>query len=450
MAQVFQAMALWSKKESFKALFFMLIMLAICGINIYPFGIRGNKMKIYQVGGAVRDKILGKTPNDVDYVVVGSNIIQMKQQGFIQVGKKFPVFLHPDTKEEYALARKEIKTGDKHTDFECVFTPDITLKEDLIRRDFTCNAIAYDEQTQEYIDYFNGLEDIKNKIIRHINSEHFVEDPLRVLRMCRFSAQLNFEVDKTTLELCSDMVKRGLLKFLSAERIWQEFEKALITSSFWRFVELMHKIGALKEITPEIDQLFYVKEYEKYHPEGNTGGHTLNALKFVAGESALVQFAVLVHDVGKALTPVETWPKHKEHELLGLDIIKDIAKRLKIPNKIRDFAVLSSKLHMKYYHIPDMRIGTLYDLASALTIGHINCVEEYIKVCKADFESTNMEDKEAESERFEYSAKLLRQAVEIIQSVKATDMPNFETLPKDENFATRLREYKIRVLREKL
>ncbi|MBE6451206.1 MAG: HD domain-containing protein [Alphaproteobacteria bacterium] len=407
-------------------------------------------MKIYQVGGAVRDKILQKTPNDIDYVVVGSTVEQMKQLGFIQVGKGFPVFLHPQSKEEYALARKEIKTGDKHTDFEFVFTPDITLLEDLERRDFTCNAIAYDEEKNEFIDYFNGLEDIKNKVIRHINSEHFVEDPLRVLRMCRFAAQLDFEVDNKTLKLCSDMVKNKMLNFLSPERIWQEFEKAYSTGRFYRFVELMHTIGALKQIMPEIDRLFYVKEYEKYHPEGNTGGHTLNALKFVAGESAFVQFAVLVHDVGKALTPIETWPKHKEHELLGLDIIKDIARRLKIPNKIRDFAVLSSKLHMKYYHIPDMRIGTLYDLVSALNVANKSYLEEYIKVCKADFESINMDNKELERKRFADSAELLRKANNILCHIKATDMPNFETLPKDENFANRFREYKIGILREKL
>ena len=407
-------------------------------------------MKIYQVGGAVRDKILGKIPNDLDFVVVGSSIEEMSQLGFIHVGKSFPVFLHPDTKNEYALARKEIKTGNRHTDFEFVFTPDISLRDDLERRDFTCNAIAYDEEKNEFTDYFGGLDDIKNKIIRHINSEHFVEDPLRVLRMCRFAAQLDFEVDKITLELCTDMVKNEMLKFLSPERIWQEFEKAFATDRFYRFVELMFSIGALQQIMPEIDKLFYVKEYEKYHPEGNTGGHTLNALKFVAGESAFVQFAVLVHDVGKNFTPIKAWPKHKGHEILGLNAIKDIARRLRIPNKIRDFAVLSSKLHMKYYHIPDMRIGTLYDLVSALNVANKSYLEEYIKVCKADFESTNMDNKDLERKRFTDSAELLRKANDIICHIKATDMPNFETLPKDENFANRFREYKIGVLREKL
>ena len=300
--------------------------LALLSAIYYP-NKKGNKMKIYQVGGAVRDKILGKNPNDFDYVVVGSNINQMKKLGFLQVGKGFPVFLHPVTKQEYALARKEFKTGNKHTDFEFIFHSDITLREDLERRDFTCNAIAYDEENDKYIDYFGGIDDIKNKIIRHINADHFIEDPLRVLRMCRFAAQLNFEVDKHTLQLCSDMVSQGMLSFLSAERIWQEFEKAFATGRFYRFIELMHQIGALKEIMPEIDKLFSVAEYTKYHPEGNTGGHTLNSLKFVGDESSFVQFGVLMHDIGKGLTPVEELPSHKGHEIRGLDLIKNICKR---------------------------------------------------------------------------------------------------------------------------
>lgn len=407
-------------------------------------------MKIYQVGGAVRDKILGKIPNDLDYVVVGSSIEEMQKQGFKQVGKDFPVFLHPDTKQEYALARKEIKTGSKHADFKFVFTPDITLKEDLQRRDFTCNAIAFDEETQKYIDYFGGLDDIKNKIIRHINAEHFVEDPLRVLRMCRFAAQLEFDIDDKTIKLCSDMVAKGMLQYLSPERIWQEFEKAFSVGNFCRFVEIMRQIGALQKIIPEIDKLFDVDEYVKYHPEGNTGKHTLNALRFVKNEALSVQFAVFVHDIGKGLTPVKEWPAHKGHEIRGVDLIKNIARRLKIPNKIRDLAVLCSKLHMKYYYIPDMRIGSLYNLVSELTVGHINYVEEYIKVCRADFESTNNEDKQFERERFEISADLLRKASKIINNIKATDMPNFEKLPKDENFSARFREYKIKILREHL
>ncbi len=407
-------------------------------------------MKIYQVGGAVRDKILGKIPNDFDYVVVGSSIEQMKLLGFQQVGKGFPVFLHPETKNEYALARKEIKTGDKHTDFEFVFTPDITLREDLERRDFTCNAIAYDDDAGEYIDYFGGLEDIKNKILRHINAKHFIEDPLRVLRMCRFAAQLGFDVDESTLKLCSQMVERDMLKFLSAERIWQEFEKAFATDRFWLFIELMRQIGALKVIMPEIDKLFYVKEYEKYHPEGNTGGHTLNALKCVANEPLLIQIAVLVHDIGKGLTPDDVLPSHSAHEIRGINAIKDICKRLKVPNKIAKFAEISSLLHMKYYYIPDMNVGKIYDLVSALNFGNVSYIEEYIKVCLADFESTTHTDKEFERKRFFYSSELLREVEKTLKDIRATDMPNYDKLLKDDVFGQRFREYKIEILKEKI
>ncbi len=407
-------------------------------------------MKIYQVGGAVRDKILGKIPNDVDYVVVGSDMKQMQELGFIQVGKGFPVFLHPKTKQEYALARKEIKTGDKHTDFEFVFTPDITLEEDLQRRDFTCNAIAYDEQSCQYIDYFGGLQDIKKKLIRHIDAEHFVEDPLRVLRMCRFAAQLNFDVDESTINLCSDMVAKKMLSFLSAERIWQEFEKAFLSSSFYRFIKIMRQIGALKEIMPEIDNLFSIPEKIEFHPEGNAGDHTLNALKFVSSESVMVQFAVLVHDIGKIFTPADQLPSHKGHESKGTDAIKEICKRLKIPNKIRDFALLSSMHHMKFHLIQDMRIGKLYDLVSNLQIGHTNYVVDFIKVCKADFESTTMKNKENLLRQFEYSSRILLRVADILQNIKASDMPNFNILPKDERFAQHFREYKIRVLKDQL
>lgn len=407
-------------------------------------------MKIYQVGGAVRDKILGKKPNDFDYVVIGSNLEEMKNLGFEQVGKSFPVFLHPVTKEEYALARKEIKTGNKHTDFEFIFTPDITLKEDLERRDFTCNAIAYDEEKQEYIDYFNGLNDIKNKIIRHVNAEHFIEDPLRVLRMCRFAAQLNFDVDVDTLKLCTKMVNDKTLQFLSAERIWQEFEKAFSGGMFCRFIEIMHQIGALKEIMPEFDKLFFVPEKIKNHPEGNCAYHTLNALKFVNKENTLIQFAVLMHDLGKGLTPKRIAPSHTAHEMRGIEAIKNVCKKLKVPNKIERFAIISSLLHMKYYYIPDMKISSLYDLVSALNFGNKCYVEEYIKVCRADFESTQVADKNFERDRFLYAAEKLRKTKQILENIKATDMPNYDKLPKDENFGLLFREYKIGRLKKEL
>lgn len=405
-------------------------------------------MKIYQVGGAVRDKLLQKKPNDCDYVVIGATVAEMQQQGYIQVGKGFPVFLHPATKEEYALARKEIKTGDKHTDFQFVFTPDITLKEDLERRDFTCNAIAYDEESGEYYDYFNGREDIKNKVLRMVNEQHFSEDPLRVLRLCRFAAQLDFKVDSHTLEVCKKMVAAGMLNYLPWERVWTEVLKAMRSSAFYKFIELAHQIGALKFILPEVDILWQVPEKVKYHPEGNTGGHVLSALQAAKNESALVKFGILLHDVGKALTPKEELPSHKNHEMRGAEPVYQACNRLKAPNRFRLFANMARAQHMKFHRIPEMRVGSLYNLACAMIIGHTNYVNEYIAVCRADLMSST--HTEADLITFEQSAQKLRNACEIILSAKAADMPHFTELPRDESFKERLRDYKIRLLRDKL
>lgn len=405
-------------------------------------------MKIYQVGGAVRDKLLQKKPNDCDYVVIGATVAEMQQQGYIQVGKGFPVFLHPATKEEYALARKEIKTGDKHTDFQFVFTPDITLKEDLERRDFTCNAIAYDEESGEYYDYFNGREDIKNKVLRMVNEQHFSEDPLRVLRLCRFAAQLDFKVDSHTLEVCKKMVSTGMLNYLPWERVWAEVLKAMRSSAFYKFIELARQIGALKFILPEVDILWQVPEKVKYHPEGNTGGHVLSALQAAKNESALVKFGILLHDVGKALTPKEELPSHKNHEMRGAEPVYQACNRLKAPNRFRLFANMARAQHMKFHRIPEMRVGSLYNLACAMIIGHTNYVNEYIAVCRADLMSST--HTEADLITFEQSAQKLRNACEIILSAKAADMPHFTELPRDESFKERLRDYKIRLLRDKL
>lgn len=405
-------------------------------------------MKIYQVGGAVRDKLLQKKPNDCDYVVIGATVAEMQQQGYIQVGKGFPVFLHPATKEEYALARKEIKTGDKHTDFQFVFTPDITLKEDLERRDFTCNAIAYDEESGEYYDYFNGREDIKNKVLRMVNEQHFSEDPLRVLRLCRFAAQLDFKVDSHTLEVCKKMVSTGMLNYLPWERVWAEVLKAMRSSAFYKFIELARQIGALKFILPEVDILWQVPEKVKYHPEGNTGGHVLSALQAAKNESALVKFGILLHDVGKALTPKEELPSHKNHEMRGSESVYHACNRLKAPNRFRLFANMARAQHMKFHRIPEMRVGSLYNLACAMIIGHTNYVNEYIAVCRADLMSST--HTEADLITFEQSAQKLRNACEIILSAKAADMPHFTELPRDESFKERLRDYKIRLLRDKL
>lgn len=407
-------------------------------------------MKIYKVGGAVRDQIIGKKPQDNDYVVVGASVEEMKKLGFKAVGKSFPVFLHPKTKEEYALARKEVKTGEKHTDFEFVFTEDVTLKEDLQRRDLTCNAIAFDEETKEYIDYFGGREDIRNKVLRHINAEHFVEDPLRVLRVCRFGAQLDFEVAPQTMNLLKKMVKDGAMKHLTAERVFEEIVKALKGERSSRFFVLMHDIGALKEVMPEADVLFEVPEKEKYHPEKTTFGHVMSALDVSKNAQPLVKFAVLTHDFGKALTPKEILPSHHGHETRAEKPIQSLCRRLKVPNIWRIFALKCARFHMHYFKIFEMRSGKIYELIESMNIGHRSFLEEYIEVCRADFESSACENRDLERENFECKAQMLRFARQTLEKIKAQDMPKFENMAKDEDFGRRLKEYKINFLDKKI
>jgi len=327
--------------------------------------------KQYLVGGAVRDFLLGKVPKDKDYVVVGSTIEEMISLGFKQVGAEFPVFLHPVTREEYALARKEIKIGNKHTDFKFEFSPDITLRDDLIRRDSTMNALAQDIETGEIIDYFGGIEDIKNKVIRHV-SEHFSEDPLRVLRVFRQAAEHSFTVAEETKDLCKCMVLDGMLNHLTEERIWKEIEKALNTKNFDKFLEGLDEIGALKIILPEIYELKNTEENPKWHPEGNTYEHTLLCLKQVRERIddinlSFINFGVMCHDLGKQLTPKEKRPSHHGHDDVGGEIVERLCARLKIPNAYRDFAKQCCKYHMKMYQFLDMKIKKQYDMVFEIT-----------------------------------------------------------------------------------
>jgi len=403
-------------------------------------------MKIYKVGGAVRDQLLGLFPQDNDYVVVGSNIQEMEALGFKAVGKSFPVFLHPKTKEEYALARTEKKTGKKHTDFEFVFTSDITLLQDLERRDFTCNAIAFDEETKEYIDYFNGIQDIQNKVLRCVNEKHFIEDPLRVLRACRFASTLGFEIEPNTLNLLKKMVLQGAMQNLPAERIFEEVVKALKAQKSSRFFLLMHQIGALKEIMQEVDILFSVPEKEKYHPEKNTGGHVMTALDVLPSASPLIKFAVLTHDLGKALTPKNILPSHHGHADRAKEPVRNLCHRLKVPNIWYQFSSAVAKWHMHYFEILNMRPSKIYALLQGLTIGHQSYLKEYIEVCRADFESSSCENRKAEREIFNLKAKLLELSEKTVNAVKAADLENFEKLPKDAHLGVLLKEQKIKAL----
>lgn len=398
-------------------------------------------MQIYEVGGAVRDRMLGKEPNDHDYVVVGSNEVEMKKLGFIQVGSRFPVFLHPITHEEYALARREKKTGPLHTDFEFIFDEKVTLEEDLMRRDFTCNALAYDIQKKISLDFHNSEDDIKNKILRHV-SEHFKEDPLRVLRMCRFSAQLDFKIAPETMKLAKEMVRNGELKNLSPERIFEELEKALKCPKFFKFIETSHECGALKEILPEVDELWNVPERPRYHPEKISALHIILCLKKAEDFDAPTKFAVLLHDIGKTLTSKESLPMHVGHDLKGEQLIRQICARLKIPNKYRDFAITCAKNHMQSYFVHKMDSATLIDFVEAISKQNFEDLENFIRVCFADAFGTLRNYTKEDYKNFGYKAEILRNVFKELASIHANDMPNFEKLKKDASFKKAYREYR--------
>lgn len=405
-------------------------------------------MQIYMVGGAVRDMVLGLEPHDKDYVVVGADAAEMTALGFEQVGKNFPVFLHPETKEEYALARKEIKTGDKHTDFKFVFDKSVTLQEDLERRDFTCNALVYDMQNHEIKDFVGGLKDIECKTLRHVNDAHFAEDPLRVLRMCRFAAKLDFDIAPETMALARQMVGDKMLHHLSAERIWQEFFKAFESGRFAQFVEAIRACGAMADLLPEVEKLWQTPERTDYHPEGNAGAHTLLALQHGAQAAPIVQFALLLHDIGKILTPAELLPRHIGHDVTGIGLIRQICRRLKVPNKYREVAETAAKNHMKFFCVPQMRIGTLRDFTAALTndFRYDKNLRYLFEVCRCDTlgRAGNISDEALQ--QYEAAVKRCLAVFNRLTGVKATQMPNFAKLPKDAAFAARWREYQISLL----
>ena len=382
-------------------------------------------MKVYMVGGAVRDEILGRPVHDRDYVVIGASTAEMEQQGYERVGKSFPVFLHPVTKEEYALARKENKTGKRHCDFEFVATPDITIKEDALRRDFTCNALYKDTETGEIIDYHNGKADISNRVLRHV-SEKFGEDPLRVLRMCRFASELDFSVAPETMQLCQNMVKAGDLRCLSAERIWQELAKALASKRFYRFIETARECGALNEILPEVEELFNVPEREDYHPEKNSGAHTLLTLQAANSDDALVNYAALLHDIGKTKTDKACWPSHRGHDKLGVDIIKAIGKRLRVPKVYTEFASFTALHHMVYHQNPQDERYKIADIAVSLAYSkQNNHLEKFIAVLKADMHGRAKAVLPQEEEKFNLFHQYLKRLYQTAKATRYSEIPEF-------------------------
>ena len=326
-------------------------------------------MKIYLVGGAVRDGLLRLPVKDKDWVVVGATPQEMLDAGYQQVGKDFPVFLHPQSREEYALARTERKSGQGYTGFTCYAAPDVTLEQDLLRRDLTINAIAQDEHG-EFIDPYNGRADIEKRLLRHV-SPAFNEDPLRVLRVARFAARyahLSFQIAPETLTLMSSMASNGELEHLTPERVWKETENALTSRNPQVYFDVLRKCGALKVLFPEIDALFGVPAPEKWHPEIDTGIHVLMTLSIAAQLSpdVDVRFATLCHDLGKGLTPKEFWPRHHGHGPAGVKLVERLCQRMRVPNEIRDLAKLVAEYHDLIHTISILQPKTIIKLFDAI------------------------------------------------------------------------------------
>lgn len=323
-------------------------------------------MQVYLVGGAVRDQLLGLPIKERDWVVVGARPDEMIALGYKQVGRDFPVFLHPQTKEEYALARTERKTGQGYYGFECVFSPDVTLEEDLLRRDLTINAMAMDA-SGKLIDPYHGQKDLELRVMRHV-SQAFVEDPVRALRLARFQARfhhLGFHVADETRLLVYQMAKGGELSHLVPERVWQEWERSLSETNPEQFILCLRQSGALSVILPELDALFGVPASKRWHPEIDSGVHTLEVMQAVRSISSdpVLGFMACLHDLGKAQTPMDLWPSHAGHDARGLPIVKNLCERLRVPGVYRDAALLATAYHLKIHAAealdPDHVVHTL-------------------------------------------------------------------------------------------
>ena len=326
-------------------------------------------MKSYLVGGAVRDALLGLPVKDKDWVVVGATPQQMLDAGYQQVGRDFPVFLHPETHEEYALARTERKSGSGYTGFTCYAAPDVTLEQDLLRRDLTVNALAQDAEGN-IVDPYHGQSDLRQRLLRHV-SPAFSEDPLRVLRVARFAARyahLSFRIADETMTLMRDMTDAGELEHLTPERVWKETEGALGTRNPQVFFQTLRDCGALKVLFPELDALYGVPAPAKWHPEIDTGIHTMMTLTMAAmlSPDIDIRFATLCHDLGKGLTPKALWPRHHGHGPAGVKLVEQLCARLRVPNEMRDLAKVVAEFHDLIHTFPILKPATIVKLFDSL------------------------------------------------------------------------------------
>lgn len=342
-------------------------------------------VKTFRVGGAVRDRLLGLPVKDIDWLVVGSTPEAMAAQGFLPVGRDFPVFLHPVTHEEYALARTERKTARGYKGFDVYAAPDVSLEQDLLRRDFTINAIAQDADGN-LIDLHNGMADLKAGILRHVSAA-FNEDPVRILRAARFAARFGFSIAPETLDLMGDMVRNGEVDGLVPERVWQELARALMENKPSNFFMTLKRCGALAKVMPEVDALFGVPQVAKYHPEIDCGIHTMMVVDDAAlhNHALEVRFAALSHDLGKATTAKNILPRHIGHELRGVELVKTLTQRLRATGECRDLALLAARFHGDIHRAMELRSATIIKLfQSADAWRRPARFEQLLQACAAD------------------------------------------------------------------
>jgi tRNA nucleotidyltransferase (CCA-adding enzyme) len=369
----------------------------------------------------------------------------MEGQGYRRVGKDFPVFLHPQTKEEYALARTERKTAPGYKGFEVHAEPDVTLEEDLQRRDLTINAIA-EMPSGVLIDPYHGQQDLEARLLRHV-SPAFAEDPVRILRVARFAARfahLGFKVAEDTVQLMRMMVENGEVDALVPERVWAELERALGAKTPSHFFEVLRSCGALERIFPEIDRLFGVPQPEEHHPEIDTGIHVMMVLEQAArlSDDTQVRFAALVHDLGKGTTPPEEWPKHHDHEQRSVDLVKAMCQRMKIPNDYRDLGAMVAGYHGHYHRADELRASTMLDTLEALdALRRPERFELFLLACEADSRGRpGYEDREYPQ------VEIMRKAREAASAIDAR--PLVEKGLKGEEVARELRQLRISAIKQ--
>ena len=382
-----------------------------------------DNLQVYLVGGAVRDELAGLPVSDRDWVVVGHTVEEMLDRGFRPVGKSFPVFLHPTTNEEYALARKEKKVGKGYGGFETISDPSISLEEDLARRDLTINAIARDNSGL-LIDPYDGKGDLEAGLLRHVSTA-FAEDPLRVLRVARFAARFHakgFKIHDETMALMRELVESGEVNDLTAERVWQEFLAAMKRPHFSRFIQELKNCGALKVILPEVDSLFGVPQTKKYHPEIDTGIHTLMALDAVQNLTLdpVIIFAVLVHDLGKGVTPENEWPSHKGHEKAGIPLVEGVCNRLRVGNEFKKLSRLVCEFHLLHHQFDHLKPAKKLRLLQSLDgFRNPDMVEKFCQACVADMRGRLGRDQAADTQR--------RNIMSALESASSVDAESIAT-----------------------